>query len=197
MAWGQVPRARGRAPLPTRRPEARDERGALRVLPPRAHGGRVLRPPPRTSTESQGGLTNDLRKGLCSTPGIGPLDFRRVELDGAERARSVLATAEREQVPSALAAAVSAMTAEPRQTPPESGLLSLFAAHGELEGESAQEWLAGALGPLNALVPDGAGDGLRGVRGRASLGVRVHGRFARRSYTSSEARAENTTRPMA
>ena len=30
-----------------------------------------------------------------------------------------------------------------------------------IEGEP-QEWLVGALGPLEALVPDGAGDGLRG-----------------------------------
>ena len=41
-------------------------------------------------------------------------------------------------------------------------LLSLFAAHEELEGEPAQEWSAGALGPLNSFVPDGVGDVLRG-----------------------------------
>ena len=58
---------------------------------------------------------------------------------------------------SALATVVGAVTAAPsRQTPTESELLSLFAAHEELEEEPARWWLAGALGPLNALVPEGA-----------------------------------------
>ena len=51
------------------------------------------------------------------------------------------------------------MTATPtRQAPTESELLRLFDAHEELEEGPAQELQAGGLGPLNALVPDGAGD---------------------------------------
>ena len=52
--------------------------------------------------------------------------------------------------------------AEARHVPNETGLLGPFAAFEALEGEPAQEWMAGALGPLGALVPDGAGDILRG-----------------------------------
>ena len=52
-----------------------------------------------------------------------------------------------------LAAAVGAVTVAPaRQAPSESELLSPFAAHEEPEEEPAQEWLASALGPLNALI---------------------------------------------
>ena len=90
--------------------------------------------------EAQAGvdLTNDLKKQLCSAPGLGPRDFKEVELDRAGRARAVLAAAARGQVPGALAAAVCAVTAAPaRQTPAVSELLSLFAAHGELEEEPA------------------------------------------------------------
>ena len=54
-ARGQAPLTRGRASLPTRRSEARDERGgASRCITPCAHGRRVLRPPPRESAGGQG-----------------------------------------------------------------------------------------------------------------------------------------------
>jgi len=108
-------------------------------------------------------LADDLNKQLCSTLGLGPRDFKKVELDHAGRARKVLAAAARGQTPGSLAAAVGAVNAAlTRQTPAESELPSLFAAHGKLEEAPAQEWLASALGPLNALVSDGTGDGLQG-----------------------------------
>ena len=96
-------------------------------------------------------LADDLNKQLCSTLGLGT------------RARKVLAAAARGQTPVSLAAAVGAVNPAPtRQTPTESELPSLFAAHETLEEAPAQEWLAGALGPLNTLVSDGTGDGLQG-----------------------------------
>ena len=77
------------------------------------------------------------------------------------RVRALLAAAVRGRTPDALAAVVGAVTtAAARHTPTETELLSLFAAYEELEEEPAQEWIAGTLGPLGALVPDGAGDGL-------------------------------------
>ena len=128
--------------------------------------GEFFDPHPGTQRLARTDLANDLQKKRCSTPGLGPRDFKRTELDNAERAHSVLAAAARGQMPGTLAAAVGAVTAAPaRQRPPESDLLSLFAAHEELEGELVQEWLAGVLGPLSALVPDGTGDGLRGYEG--------------------------------
>ena len=64
-------------------------------------------------------LTNDLPKKFCSTPGLDPRDFKRVELNTAERARSALVAAARGRVQGVLAAAVSAVTAAPvKQTPP-------------------------------------------------------------------------------
>ena len=47
-------------------------------------------------------LANDLKKQLRSTPGLGPRDFKKVELDHAGRARAVLAAAARGQAPGAL-----------------------------------------------------------------------------------------------
>ena len=77
-----------------------------------------------------------------------------------ERARSVLAAAARGPMPRALAAAVCAATAVPAgQTPSESDLLCLFAAYEALE-------------PPSALVPDGAGEKLRGYEG--ALGSAWH-----------------------
>ena len=62
-----------------------------------------------------------------------------------------------------MVAAVSAVTAvAARDTPTETELLSRFAVFEEFEGGSSQEWIAGALGPLGALVHDGAGGGIRG-----------------------------------
>ena len=109
-------------------------------------------------------LTNDQKRQLCETePLLGPCDFEKAELNHAERARAVLEAAARGRTPGALAAVVGAVTAAAaRQTPTGTELLGLFAAYGELEGEPAQEWIAGALGPLGALVLDGAGDELRG-----------------------------------
>ena len=70
----------------------------------------------------------------------------------------------------------AATAAPPRQTPTESELLSFFAAHEELEEELAQEWLAGALGPLNALHPRRRRRRTLGVRGRAHRREHIHGR---------------------
>ena len=109
-------------------------------------------PEPRAKVD----LTKDLKKKSCERPCLGPRDFKKVELDHAGRARAVLAAAVQGRAPGALAAAVA------RHTPTETELPSLFAAYGELEEEPAQEWIAGAMGPFGALVPDGAGDGLRG-----------------------------------
>ena len=118
---------------------------------------------PGPEARAKADLPNDLKKQLCETPFLGPFDFKRVELDHAGRARAVLAAAARGRTAGALAAAVGAVTsAAARHTPTETELLSLFAAYEELEEERAQEWKAGALGPLGALVPDGAGDGPRG-----------------------------------
>ena len=112
---------------------------------------------------AKAGLINDLKKQLCETPFLGPCDFRKVELGYAGRARAVLAAAALGRAPGALAAAVGAVTAAAvRHTPTESELLSFFAAHEELKGGAAQEWIAGALEPFGALAPDGAGGGLRG-----------------------------------
>ena len=41
-------------------------------------------------------------------------------------------------------------------------LLGRLVGYEIIEGEPVQEWVAGALGPLGALVVDGAGDGFRG-----------------------------------
>ena len=79
---------------------------------------------PKLQRNARADLINILKKGLCSTPGLDLRDFKRAELDGAERARYVLAAAARGQMPGNLAAAVSAVTsASGRQTPPESDLL--------------------------------------------------------------------------
>ena len=118
---------------------------------------------PGPEARAKANLTNDLKKQQCEASCLGPRDLKKVELDHAGRARAVLAAAARGRTPDALAAAVGAVTAAAaRHTPAKIELLSLFAAYEELEGEPAQEWIAGALGPLGALVPDGAGDGLRG-----------------------------------
>ena len=115
-----------------------------------------LHPGPEACAKAD--LTNDLKKQQCETPFLGPQDFKKAELDHAGRVRTVLAVAAQGRAPDALAAAVGAVTAAAaRHTPTETELLSLLAAYEELEEEPAQEWIAGALGPLGALVPDGPG----------------------------------------
>ena len=96
---------------------------------------------PGNEAHARADFTDDLKKQLCSTPGLGPRDFKKAELDHAVgRARAVLAATARGQAPGALAAAVGAVTAAPtRQTPTESELLSSFAAHEELEEEPVQK----------------------------------------------------------
>ena len=109
-------------------------------------------------------LTNDLKKLLCETdPLLRPCDFHRAELDHAGRARAVLAAAARGRALDEWAAAVGAGgPAGPGCEPSDAELLGSLIGYEALEGEPAQEWIAGALGPLGALVPDGAGDGFRG-----------------------------------
>ena len=112
-------------------------------------------------------LTNDLKRQLCKTePHLRLCNFKRAELDHAERARAVLAAAARGRAPDALAAAVGAVIAAgEKHFPNEAELLGRFAAFEAPEGEPSQEWIAGALGPHGALVPDGARGGYRGYRG--------------------------------
>ena len=109
-------------------------------------------------------LTNDLKKQLFETdPPLRSCNFRRMELDHAERARAVLAAAARGQAADARAATVSVVgPAGPGHELSDTELLGRLVAYEAIEKEPVQEWLAGALGPLGALVPDGAGDGFRG-----------------------------------
>ena len=112
-------------------------------------------------------LTNDLKKQLCETPCLRPRDFRKVELDHAGRAREVLA---RGRVLDVLAAAVGAVTAATaRHTPTETELLSIFAAHEELEGEPAQEWIAGPAAARRA--------GSRGNKSPNKIGHKIRQPF--------------------
>ena len=53
-------------------------------------------------------------------------------------------------------------SAETNQVPTDTELLGRLAVFGELEEGLAQGWIAGAPGPLSALVPDGLGDEHRG-----------------------------------
>ena len=94
---------------------------------------------PGNGARARADLTNDLKKQPCSTPGLGPRDFKKVKLDHAGRASAVLAATARGRASDALAAAVGAVAAAmTRQTPTETELLGLFAAHGEIEETPAQ-----------------------------------------------------------
>ena len=60
---------------------------------------------PGPEGRAKAALTNDLKRQLCETkPLLRPCDFKRVELNHAERARAVLAAAARGRTPGALAA---------------------------------------------------------------------------------------------
>ena len=97
-------------------------------------------------------FTNDLKKQLYETdPPLRPCDFQGVELDHTGRARAVLAAAARGRPPDARAAAVSAVgPAGPRHELSDAELLGRLVGYEEIEGEPAQEWIAGALGLLGA-----------------------------------------------
>ena len=87
-----------------------------------------------------------------------------MELDHAGRARAVLEVAGRGRFLDALAAAVGAVTAAGAgHVPGDAYLLSSLIGIEAFEGEPAQQWIVGALGPLGALVPDGAGGRVPGI----------------------------------
>ena len=101
--------------------------------------GDFLDPHPGSQRKAKAGLTNDLKKELCSSPSLGPHDIKRAELDDAERTRPVPAAATSGSMPGALATAVCTATAVPAgQTQFESDLLSLFTTNEEPRGGPAQ-----------------------------------------------------------
>ena len=60
--------------------------------------GEFFGPYPGNEARARADLTNDLKKQLGSTPGLGPRDSKRVELEHAGRARAVLAASARGQL---------------------------------------------------------------------------------------------------